>query len=167
MYDELNAYPFMKKLGLRDLANIGQLGEAVEKIENPSQKATAKKTLYKILDLAKKEKLKLKKMSKIKKRKGRIFNAFITFRTINARKLFQKALISSPFSRIYLRCFKSKNAYDIRVVNGSVVKVETPSQPINIIWKNIEYTRSNLILRRIFSWIFTFVLFILRIAIQF
>jgi len=110
--------------------------------------------------LAKKQKDALQKKGEISVKNAKIYNTFITFRSINEKVNFYEAFSSTPLQRCCLSCCSSK--YDIRVMKGKVLKVQSAPQPINILWENIQYSSASKRIRRAIGWAITLLLFVIR-----
>lgn len=120
--------------------------------------------LKNMIKLLTKKKEILKAQEKISVRKLRVYNSYITFSTIQDKNIFYKSLKTTTLTKMYIQlccclmCFK----FDVRRFKGKVLKAIVPSQPINIKWENIQYSKTNKRVRRWIGTLLTFLLFFIR-----
>ena len=171
IYEDLKSKKYMKDKKLDQNLNMIQLTKIIKQIKKEKHKTEAKKMLDKLLLIAKEKKDAIEIKKEMAKEKKHIHKAYVTFQTVELKNFYLNSMKSSSCGRCCLkrkiRKLRQKKGgkyeemeYDVRVLDGNVLKVELPPQPININWPNMTIGGKKKFFRRSLSWLLTLLLFL-------
>ncbi len=139
-----------------DNVNIGELIERLKKAPSIEANPKAKSIFKRIVTVAHKKAKYEAQMSHVKTKPIKFQSAFITF-NFNVNKVkYLNAMNLSAFSRFRLGCCRNKDS--LNYFKGKVLRAQNPSEPINILWHNLQISPLSKRIRRVLSWICSIVL---------
>lgn len=90
------------------------------------------------------------------KSQSRFNSVFMVFSTRMARQRYLEMFKISSYQRCGIRCCKKRDK--INAFEDTVLKAQLPTEPVNIIWENLQISPFQKTIRRLFSWLFTLML---------
>lgn len=143
--------------------NLGQLIENLTRDPKITKSDTANSMFKRLVKTAHKKSKLEKRLEHVRNKKIDFQSAFITF-NYNVNKVkFLNAMNISACKRFKLCCMPKTDHPNY--FKGKILSAKNPSEPVNILWENLQVSPLEKRIRRVISWILSIVLIAIPILI--